>query len=73
MKKFFESKEVLTSIASIRAPDAKMIFTEALLIQYEQLLLDKNVRQYLKTIMISKKILRWKHKKHPYKKHTKSI
>ena len=73
MKNFFESKIVLASIASIRAPDAKMIFTEALLIQYEQLLLDKNFRQYLKTIMVSKNILGWEHKKHPYKKHTKSI
>ena len=27
-------------------------------IQYEQFLLDKNFRQYLETIMVSKKILR---------------
>ena len=73
MKKFFESKKVLASIASIPTPDAKMIFTEAPFVQYEQLLLDKYFRQYLKTIMVSRKILGWDHKIHPSKKHTKSI
>ena len=36
----------------------KIIFTKAPYIQYEQILLDKNFRQYLETIMISKKIIR---------------
>ena len=34
------------------------LFTKAPHIQYEQILLDKNFRQYLETIMVSKKILR---------------
>ena len=34
----------------------KIIFTRASSVQYEQLLLDSNFRQYLETIMVSKKI-----------------
>ena len=41
IKKLFESKKVLASTASIPTPDAKIIFTKAPYIQYEQLLLDK--------------------------------
>ena len=37
--------------------NAKIIFTKALFIQYEQILLDKNFRQYIETIMVSRKIL----------------
>ena len=54
MKKLFESK---TKVTMVGAPDAKIIFTKAPFIQYEQILLDKNFRQYLETIMVSKKIL----------------
>ena len=32
-------------------PDVKIIFTRAAYIQYEQILLDKNFRQYLQTII----------------------
>ena len=39
----------------IPVPDAKIIFTKAPYIQYEQILLDKNFRQYLETIMYQKK------------------
>ena len=42
----------------IPALDAKMIFTNTPFIEYEQILLNKNFRQYLETIMASKKILR---------------
>ena len=35
-----------------------MIFTKAPFIQYKQILLEKNFRQYLETIMVSRKILR---------------
>ena len=52
MKKLFESKTQVTAVA---APDAQIIFTKAPFIQYEQFLLDKNFRQYLETIMVSKK------------------
>ena len=53
IKKLFESKKKVTAIG---APDAKIIFTKAPFIQYEQFLLDKTFRQYLETIIISKKI-----------------
>ena len=58
MKKVFESKKVLTSTASIPTTDVKIIFTKAPFIQYEQLLFNKNYRQCLETIMVSKKVLR---------------
>ena len=58
MARLFESKKFISSTASIPKPDAKIIFTEAPFVQYEQFLLDKNFRQYLETIMVSKKILR---------------
>ena len=43
---------------TIAAPYAQIIFTRLPFIQYEQFLLDKNFRQYLETILVSKKILR---------------
>ena len=55
MKRLFESKKKVNAIG---APNTKLIFTKAPFIQYEQILLDKNFRQYIETIMISKKILR---------------
>ena len=58
MKKLFESRKVLGTGTAIPAPNVKVIFTKAPFIQYEQILLDKNFRQYLETIMVSKKILR---------------
>ena len=57
MEELFESKGVLASTATIPATDAKIIFTKVPFIQYEQIL-EKNLRQYLETIMVSKKILR---------------
>ena len=57
MKRLFESKNILAANSTLPSPDAKIIFTKAPFIQYEQLLLDKNFRQYLETIMASKKIL----------------
>ena len=45
-----------------------MIFTKASFIQYEQILLDKNFRQHLETIMVSKKILRIGTQKTPLQK-----
>ena len=45
-------------VTTIGAPDVKIIFTQELFIQYEQFFLDKNFRQYVETMMISKKILR---------------
>ena len=55
MKKSFEYRKVLASGAAILMPYAKIIFTKAPFIQYEQILLGKNFRQYLETIMVSKK------------------
>ena len=54
MKKLFESRKFQASGTAIPAPDAKIIFTKAPFIQYEQILLDKFLRQYLETIMASK-------------------
>ena len=58
MKKPFESRKVLAAGANIPSPDAKIIFAKAPFIQYEYILLEKNFRQYLETIMVSRKILR---------------
>ena len=58
MERLFESRKVLAPTASISNVDAEIIFTKAPFIQYEQILLDKNFRQHLETIMVSKKILR---------------
>ena len=58
MKKLSESRKLLASGTAIPAADAKIIFTKAPFIQYEQIPLDKNFRQYLETIIVSKKILR---------------
>ena len=57
MKKLFETRKVTTGAATVD-PNTKIIFTKAPFIQHEQLLLDKNFRQYLETIMVAKKILR---------------
>ena len=56
MDKLFESRKVLAANAAIPKVDAEIIFTKAPYIQYEQILLDKNFRQHLETIMVSKKI-----------------
>ena len=55
MKGLFELKELLATNLALPSPDAKIVFTKAPFIQYEQLLLDKNFRQYLETIMVSEK------------------
>ena len=68
MKKLFESRNVSAAKTSILAPDVKIIFTKAPFIQYEQILLDKNLRRYLETIMVSKKILRMGAQKTPIQK-----
>ena len=54
MKKLFESKKKVTVTG---VTDAQIIFTKPPFLQYEQFLLDKNFRQYLEIIMVSKKIL----------------
>ena len=55
IKKLFESRKVLTPGSALPTPDVKIIFTQAPFVQYEQILLDKNFRQYLETITVSKK------------------
>ena len=58
MIKLFESRKVLAA-STISAPttlDAEILFTRVPFIQYQQILLDKNFRQHLETIMVSKKI-----------------
>ena len=68
IKKLFESKKKVTKVV---APDAKISFIKAPFIQYEQILLDKNFRQYLETIMVSEKILRMGVQKTPIQKQMK--
>ena len=67
MKKLFESRKVTSGAATVDA-GTKRIFRNAPFIQYEQLLLDKNFRQYLETIMFSKKTLRIGTQKSPIQK-----
>ena len=57
MNKLFDSRKVIATETAIPAPDGKIVFTKAPYIQYEQVFLDKNFRQYLQT-MVSKKVLR---------------
>ena len=68
MDKLFESRKVLAANAAIPEVDAAIIFTRAPFVQYEQILLDKNFRQHLETIMVSKKILRMGAQKTPIQK-----
>ena len=67
MEKLFESRKVVTGAATVD-PDTKITFTKVPFIQYEQLLLDKNFRQYLETIMVSKNNLRMGTQKFPIQK-----
>ena len=68
LKKLFKSRKVLSATAGLPSPDAKIIFTKAAVIQYEQLLLDQTFRQHLEAIMVSKKILRMGAQKTPIQK-----
>ena len=69
MNKLFESRKVLASTTTTIPPvDAEIIFTRAPFIQYQQILLDKNFRQHLETIMVSKKILKMGAQKTPLQK-----
>ena len=66
--KLFESRKPLAANAAIPDPDADIIFMKAPYVQYEQILLDKNFRQHLETIMVSKKILRMGAQRTPIQK-----
>ena len=48
-------KKLLAPGVAIPSADAQIIFTKAPFLLYEQSLLDKNFRQYLERIMVSKK------------------
>ena len=63
--------DVLEGTIKIPSADAQIIFTKAPFIQYEQILLDKNLREYLERILVSKKILRMGAQKNTYKKYMK--
>ena len=69
MNKLFESRKVhATTVKTIPDPDVEVLFTRAPFVQYEQILLDKNFRQHLETIMVSKKIFRMGAQKTPIQK-----
>ena len=53
LNKLFEPNKLVTAIAD---PDAKVIWHDTLFMQYEQLRLNDNFRQYLETSIISKKV-----------------
>ena len=64
----FDSRRVLAAGTAIPSPDAKIIFTKVPFVQYGQFLLDKYFRQYLESMMVSKKILMMGAQKTPTKK-----
>ena len=82
MKKLFESDANLNSglkngksatstdynIAVPGIPDAQIVLIKTLMIQYEQMTLNTNFRQYLETILYSAKTLRMGVQKTPYQK-----
>ena len=69
MNKLFESRKVLASTTTmIPSAETEIIFTKAPFIQYEQILLDKNFRQHLETILVPKKIIRIGAQKTPIQK-----
>ena len=68
MDKVSKSRKVLAANTAIPDVDAEILFTSAPFAQYEQILLDKNFRQHLETIMVSKKILRTDAQKIPIQK-----
>ena len=68
MDKVSKSRKVLAANTAIPDVDAEILFTSAPFVQYEQILLDKNFRQHLETIMVSKKILRTDAQKIPIQK-----
>ena len=69
MNKLFESREVYAiTVKTTPDADAEIIFTRAPFVQYEQILLIKNFRQHLETIMVSKKIIRMGAQKTPIQK-----
>ena len=63
MRKLSETTKTVTTIGM---PNAQIILTKSPFIQYEQFLLVKNFRQYLKTILFSSKVLRIGIQKTPY-------
>ena len=68
MDKLFESRKVLAASTAIPDVDVEILFIRAPFVQYEQILLDKNFRQHLETIMVSKKVLRMGAQKRPTQK-----
>ena len=65
MRKLFESKKKVTAIG---APDVQIVFMKGYFIQYEQIMLVKNFRQYLQTILISSKVLIMDIQETPYQR-----
>ena len=69
MSKQFESRKVLASTTTAApSADTEILFTRAPFVQHEQILLDKNFRQHLETIMVSKKIIQMGAQKTPIQK-----
>ena len=65
LKQLFEFHKKMNAIG---APDARIVFVRAPYLQYEQILLRKNFRQYLEAIMLSSKVLKMGIQKKTYQK-----
>ena len=63
LKKLFETKK---KVAAIGTPDAQIVLLKAPYLQYEQIDLVKNFRQYLESILFLAKVLRMGVQKTPY-------
>ena len=75
MKKIIETKKILvrttngtTTVGKPGVPDNQIALLKAPYIQYEQLTLATNFRQYLETILFFSKVLRMGIQKTPYQK-----
>ena len=53
----FTNPDDFNSDGSTSTPDAQIVLLKAPMIQYEQVTLDTNFRQYLETILFSAKVL----------------
>ena len=68
MQRLFEMNINQAADALPRVVDAEIMFTSAPYIMYEQLKLDDNYQTYLKSVMLSERVLRTGIKPTPYQK-----
>ena len=71
--RYEQTFETNIQAATITAPDAGILWNDRPSIQYEQIRLDENFRQYFEGIIMSNKTLRTGMQKTPHQKIMKSI